>query len=193
MRAQITDQELVKKYIRGNEASFSILVKRHKNRVFTYIMLLVKDKALAEDLFQDTFVRAIDTIKAGKYKEEGKFLPWIMRIAHNLVIDHFRKDNKMPKVRDTEEFPVLSTIGNKDRNVEENMVREQIHDDLRRLIRLLPEDQREVLLMRHYGKMSFKEIADLTNVSINTALGRMRYALINLKRMIEENQMTMVA
>lgn len=193
MCAQITDQELVRKYIRGSEPSFGILVKRHKNRVFTYILLLVKDRDLAEDLFQDTFVRAIDTIKGGKYKEEGKFLPWIMRIAHNLVIDHFRKDNKMPKVRDTEEFPVLSTIGNKDRNAEEMMVREQIHDDLRKLIRLLPHDQKEVLLMRHYGKMSFKEIADLTGVSINTALGRMRYALINLKRMIEENQMTMVA
>lgn len=189
---KITDQELVKRYLNGSEASFEILLKRHKNRVFTYILLLVKDRDLAQDVFQDTFVRAIDTIKGGKYKEEGKFLPWIMRIAHNLVIDHFRKDNKMPKVRETEEFSVLSTISTKDRNVEENLVREQIHSDLRKLVKLLPYDQREVLLMRHYGKMSFKEIADLTGVSINTALGRMRYALINLKRMIEENEMTMM-
>lgn len=189
---KITDQELVKRYLKGSETSFEILLKRHKNRVFTYILLLVKDRDLAQDLFQDTFVRAIDTIKGGKYKEEGKFLPWIMRIAHNLVIDHFRKDNKMPKVRETEEFSVLSTISTKDRNVEENLVREQIHTDLRKLVKLLPYDQREVLLMRHYGKMSFKEIADLTGVSINTALGRMRYALINLKRMIEENEMTMM-
>ena len=150
--------------------------------------MLVKDQYLAEDIFQDTFIKVIHTLKSGKYNEEGKFLPWILRIAHNLVIDHFRKDKRSPIITNSEGFDIFDVLGFYDESTEERLVREQTHKDLKGLIQLLPSEQKEVLIMRHYGDMSFKEIADLTNVSINTALGRMRYALNNLRKMYQAKE-----
>lgn len=187
MRKQlITDQELVSNYIKGDERAFEILLNRHKDRVYTHIISLIKDRDLAEDVFQDTFIKAINTLKAGKYNEEGKFLPWVLRIAHNLVIDHFRRNKKMQMVRGDDDYDVFATIKLEDMNVEDNMIIEQILNDVRDLVEFLPEEQREVVQMRHYAGMSFKDIAEQTNVSINTALGRMRYALINLRKLIED-------
>jgi RNA polymerase sigma-70 factor (ECF subfamily) len=164
------------------------LVNRHKARVFNFINSKVQDRDTAEDIFQDTFIKVIKTIKSGKYNEEGKFLPWIMRIAHNLIIDFFRKNNRMPKVRNTEEFDIFQLISDNSPNAEHSMVQDQVVKDLQKLVQELPEDQKEVLIMRLYRDMSFKEIAENTNVSINTALGRMRYAIINLRKLIEQNQ-----
>lgn len=189
----IDDQELVNQYIQGDESALSILIQRHKRKIFSYIMHLVKDKALAQDIFQDTFFKAINTLKKGQYNEEGKFLPWVLRIAHNLIIDSFRRDKRMPTIsggtnEDGEEFDIFSVIGMKDKSAEQTIVKEQVRKDIRKLVEQLPMEQREVLMMRHYYDMSFKEISDQTNVSINTALGRMRYALINLRKMIEEKE-----
>ena len=186
MRVQlITDQELVRRYLRGEENAFQILINRHKSRVYTYILMMIRDKHKAEDVFQDTFIKVIKTLKAGKYNEEGKFLPWVMRISHNLVIDHFRKSNKMPIADGGEDYDILGNLRQKDPNVVEELITDQIHSDLKMLIDELSAEQREVVIMRHYAGMSFKEIAEQTNVSINTALGRMRYALINLRKMAE--------
>ncbi|MBU0489897.1 MAG: sigma-70 family RNA polymerase sigma factor [Bacteroidetes bacterium] len=183
------DQELVSQYINGNESSLEVLIRRHKSRLYSYILYQVKDSEVASDLFQDTFMKVIRTLKLGQYNEEGKFLPWVMRISHNLVIDHFRREQKMPIAgRSTEDFDIFSTIRNSDENIEDKMIREQISSDVRRLIDFLPDEQREVLLMRHYKNMSFKDIADSTNVSINTALGRMRYAILNLRKLIAEKE-----
>lgn len=188
MRTQlISDKELIRAYIRGDEESFQKLIKRHKDKIYTYIFLIIKDQHLAEDIFQDTFIKVINTLKRGKYNEEGKFLPWVMRIAHNLTIDHFRKSNKLPIADGGEDFDILSTIKITDPNVEDIIVTEQIHHDLRKLIDELPPEQQEVVRLRHYSGLSFKDIAEQTNVSINTALGRMRYALINLRKLMEEN------
>lgn len=188
MKAQtISDKELISRYLQGNQASLEKLIIRHKNKVFAYILMIVKDKELADDIFQDTFIKVINTIKAGNYKEEGKFIQWVMRIAHNLIIDHFRKSKRIPVVDNSnDEFDIFDTISLTDPSVEERMVRDQIHSDVRKLIEYLPPEQKEVLFMRHYSEMSFKDIAEQTNVSINTALGRMRYALINLRKLIAE-------
>ncbi len=186
-----TDQVLVHLYIEGNEMCLEELIRRHKQKIYTSIYLLVKDQYLAEDIFQDTFIKVINTLKAGKYNEEGKFLPWVMRIAHNLVIDHFRKDKRTPVVTNVDGFDIFEVLKFYDESMEDRMVREQTHEDLKRLIQLLPSEQKEVLIMRHYGEMSFKDIADITNVSINTALGRMRYALNNLRKMIQSKEMSL--
>lgn len=184
----LSDQDLIKNYINGNEKSFEELLTRHKSKVYTHIYLMVRDNDLAEDIFQDAFIKVINTLKCGKYNEEGKFLPWVIRIAHNLVIDHFRRNKKMPKVREDEEYSPFATIQLEDPNVQDVMITDQIHSDLRHLVELLPDEQREIIMLRHYMGMSFKDIAERTNVSINTALGRMRYALINLRKMIEEKE-----
>ncbi len=180
----LDDQDLVKHYIKGKEQALEILLQRHQSRIFTSIYLLVKDQYLAEDIFQDTFIKVINTLRSGRYNEEGKFLPWVLRIAHNLVIDYFRKEKRNPAITTTEGVDVLNFIQIHEESAEDRMLREQNHYDLRRMIQLLPDEQKEVLIMRHYGNLSFKEIAELTDVSINTALGRMRYALSNLRKMM---------
>ncbi len=183
---KITDQYLVKTYLQGDESSFEILLTRHKNRVYAFIMSKIKNKDITEDIFQDTFIKVINSLKNGKYNEEGKFLPWVMRIAHNLVIDYFRKNKKFSIIRPTAEFDIFDMISEKSPNKEEEMIVNQTHIDLKLLIDQLPNDQKEVLKLRYYEDMSFKKIADLTNVSINTALGRMRYALINIRKLSNE-------
>ncbi|MCK4288973.1 MAG: sigma-70 family RNA polymerase sigma factor [Bacteroidales bacterium] len=183
----VTDKELVSKYLTGNQASLEKLIHRHKNKVFAYILMVVKDKQLADDIFQDTFIKVINTIRAGSYKEEGKFIQWVMRIAHNLIIDYFRKSKRIPVIdNNSEDFDIFDTIKFTDDSIEDRIITEQIHQDVRKLINLLPPEQKEVLFMRHYSEMSFKDIAEQTDVSINTALGRMRYALINLRKLIEQ-------
>lgn len=189
----LSDSELIRLYTSGNEACFEELVNRHKDRIYTYLVLLLKNRDLAQDFFHDTLIKVIQSLKKGKYLEEGKFRPWALRIAHNLVIDHFRKQQKMRLQRSTDEFDVFSTISHDDKNAEEEMIHETIIGDMRKLVTLLPYDQREVLLMRIHAKMSFKEIAWLSGVSINTALGRMRYALINLRKLMEEHNIKLVA
>ena len=181
-----TDQELIGRYLAGNQSSLEILIRRHKNRIFAYILMIVKEKELAEDLFQDTFIKVINTIRSGSYKEEGKFIQWAMRIAHNLIIDHFRKAKRIPTVENRDDFDIFEKIRIPVESIEERIITEQIHQDVKKLIDYLPKEQREVLVMRHYGDMSFKDIAEVTNVSINTALGRMRYALINLRKLVDE-------
>jgi RNA polymerase sigma factor (sigma-70 family) len=185
-----SDQDLIHSYIGGNEASLEELIRRHKSKIYTSIYLLVKDQYLAEDIFQDTFIKVINTLKAGKYNEEGKFLPWVMRIAHNLVIDFFRKEKRTPVITNVDGFDIFDVIKIYDESMEDRIVREQTHKDLKAMIQLLPSEQKEVLIMRHYGELSFKEIADITEVSINTALGRMRYALNNLRKMMQPNEIT---
>lgn len=185
----LQDQELVLCYLQGDERSFEILLHRHKRKVWSHIYLMVRDRETTEDLFQEAFIKVVHTLKSGKYNEEGKFLPWVMRIAHNLVIDHFRRNRKMPMLRSNGEHDVFATIAQPGKNVEQRMVNVQIDDDVRRLIDSLPIEQREVVIMRTYMGMSFKEIAEHTQVSINTALGRMRYALINMRKLISKNQM----
>ena len=188
----LNDKELVESYKNGNVASFELLVERHQNKVFSYILMLVKDRQLADDIFQDTFLKIIRTIKAGAYKEEGKFIQFAMRIAHNLVIDHFRKSNRLPIVDSVnKDYDIVDHARHIEPSIEDSMITEQVYSDLRKMIELLPDEQKEVLNMRMYADMSFKEIADATNVSINTALGRMRYALINLRKMAKENNLTL--
>ena len=188
----LNDKELVESYRNGNVASFELLVERHQNKVFSYILMLVKDRQLADDIFQDTFLKIIRTIKAGAYKEEGKFIQFAMRIAHNLVIDHFRKSNRLPMADSVNnEYSIIDNLKYTDRSIEDEMIEEQVYGDLRKMIDLLPDEQKEVLNMRMYADMSFKEIADATNVSINTALGRMRYALINLRKMVKDYNLTL--
>ena len=187
------DSLLVSQYLSGSEFSLEMLINRHQARIFNFINSKVNDRDTAEDIFQDTFIKVIRTLKGGQYNEEGKFLPWIMRIAHNLVIDFFRKNNRMPKVKNTEEFDIFQFISDNSPNVEHSLVQEQVVKDLQKLVQELHEDQKEVLIMRLYRDMSFKEIAENTNVSINTALGRMRYAIINLRKLIDENQIVLNA
>jgi RNA polymerase sigma-70 factor (ECF subfamily) len=186
------DSVLVSNYIKGNEAALGVLIKRHQQRLFSFIYSKVRDKDVTEDVFQDTFIKVIRTLKKGNYNEEGKFLPWVMRISHNLVIDYFRKSNRMPTFKNTDEFDVFSVLGDGALNVEKRIIKEQIHADVRELIKELPEEQKEVLVMRMYNDMSFNEISENTGVSINTALGRMRYALINLRKLIEKNKIILV-
>jgi RNA polymerase sigma-70 factor (ECF subfamily) len=187
MNAQpVTDQELIGRYLAGNQSSLEILIRRHKNRIYAYILMIVKEKELAEDLFQDTFIKVINTIRSGSYKEEGKFIQWAMRIAHNLIIDHFRKAKRIPTVENRDDFDIFDKVRIPVESIEEKLITDQIHQDVKKLIDYLPKEQKEVLIMRHYGDMSFKDIAEVTNVSINTALGRMRYALINLRKLVDE-------
>jgi len=188
MRQQImSDQELVHLYLSGQEKALSMLVNRHKDKMFTAIYMLIRDRSLADDILQDTFVKIVSTLKSGKYNEEGKFIQWAMRIARNLVIDHFRKAKKMPTISDSEGNDVFDYINVYEENQEERVIRNEKEDKIRRLIEELPSEQREVLVLRHYAELSFKEISELTNVSINTALGRMRYALNNLRKLIEQH------
>ncbi|WP_299667556.1 sigma-70 family RNA polymerase sigma factor [uncultured Polaribacter sp.] len=189
---KISDSILVSDYISGKEASLAILIKRHQQRLFSFIYSKVQDKDITEDVFQDTFIKVIKTLKKGNYNEEGKFLPWVMRIAHNLVIDHFRKNNRMPSFKNTDEFDIFSVLNDGTLNAEKQLIQEQIYNDVRELINELPEEQKEVLVMRMYKDMSFKEISENTNVSINTALGRMRYALINMRKLIEKHNIILV-
>ena len=190
---QMSDQELIRTYISGNQSAFEVLLKRHKDQIFTKIFLMVKDRDVANDVFQDTCIKVVQTLQRGKYNEEGKFLPWVLRIAHNLVIDHFRRSNKMPAVRSDGENDVFATIGRDELNAEDQIVRDQIMGQVKGLLKHLPPEQKEVVVMRLYYKMSFKEIAEMNNISINTALGRMRYALINLRKVVEKHniQLTM--
>lgn len=181
-KVQVSDSELVTLYIRGNEKAFEKLVQRHKSRIYTTIYLIVKDQYVAEDLLQDTFIKAVDTIKGGRYNDEGKFLPWIIRIAHNLAIDYFRRDKRYPNVVFEDGSSVFNTLDFAEDSVESIQIRQETHEQLREMIQRLPDVQKQVLIMRHYEDMSFQEIADATGVSINTALGRMRYALINLRK-----------
>jgi RNA polymerase sigma factor (sigma-70 family) len=188
----VSDQELISEYLSGNHASLANLVNRHKSKVFAYILMVVKDKQLADDIFQDTFIKVINTLRSGTYKEEGKFIQWVMRIAHNLIIDFFRKAKRLPMLEKSNDgSDIFDNVRILEESIEDRMINDQIHEDIRNLIELLPREQREVLVMRHYSDMSFKEIAEQTDVSINTALGRMRYALINLRKMIEEKEITL--
>jgi RNA polymerase sigma-70 factor (ECF subfamily) len=185
----MTDEELVVLYAEGNNSAFDVLLNRHKGSVHSYIYYIVRDRDLTEDIFQETFVKVIMTIKQGRYTENGKFKAWIMRIAHNLIIDNFRQERNENSVSNDEvDIDLFNDSRLCERTIEDEMVQEQVFDDIKKMIRHLPENQREVLEMRYYQDMSFKEIADLTGVSINTALGRMRYAILNLRRMAEENK-----
>lgn len=187
-----SDYELVQQFESGNHQAIEELIARHKKRIFTYIMLMVKNEQLAEDIFQDTFIKVILSLKEGRYSDKGKFVSWVARIAHNLIIDHFRKEKNLQTVsNDQSEYDLFNSAKLCEQNIEDTMVNDQIVRDIRRMIDELPEDQREVVLLRHYAGMSFKEIADQTNVSINTALGRMRYALINLRKIMVENQINL--
>lgn len=188
---KLTDGVLVKNYIEGDELALSILIERHQSKIYGFIYSKINDKDLCEDIFQDTFIKVIKTLKAKSYNEEGKFLPWVMRIAHNLVIDHFRKSKRMRFQRETDEYSIFSLLSDTSLNVENQIILEQVELDLTKLIEELPEDQKEVLKMRIYQDLSFKEIAETTGVSINTALGRMRYAIMNLRKVIEKNQIVL--
>lgn len=188
MLQMMEDKELVRMYLKGNHASFEVLLSRHKRKVFSYIYMLVKDRATAEDIFQDVFIKVIHTLQAGKYNEEGKFLPWVMRISHNLIIDHFRREKKMPGIKtQDEDFDIFKLIRIPEQSAEDKMIREQNVALVRELIKKLPKEQKEVLILRHYADLSFNDIAEQTGVSINTALGRMRYALINLRKLVEKS------
>lgn len=183
-RVQVSDSELVSLYIHGDEKAFAKLVQRHRSKIYTTIYLIVKDQYVAEDLMQDSFVKSVEMLKSGRYNDEGKFLPWILRIAHNLAIDNFRRDKRYPEVVFEDGSNVFNTLDFSEDSAESYQIRQETHEHLRELIQRLPEPQREVLIMRHYEDMSFQEIADATGVSINTALGRMRYALINLRKQL---------
>ena len=188
----ILDSVLVNNYINGHEKSLEILIIRHKQRIFSFILSKVSDREVAEDIFQDTFIKVINTLKRGAYNEEGKFLPWVMRISHNLIIDHFRRNKRLPKFNNTDDFDIFDVLSDEMLSIENQIIKGQILEDVRNLIEELPDDQKEVLLMRMYRDMSFKEIAENTDVSINTALGRMRYALINLRKLIEKHNIILV-
>lgn len=191
MEYQIDDSVLVRDYISGDERALETLIKRHNQRILSFIYSKVMDRDVAEDIFQDTFIKVINTLKRGSYSEEGKFLPWVMRIAHNLIIDYFRKNKRMPKFEGSDDFNIFSVIGDDKLNAEAELIKEQIESDLGSLIEELPDDQKQVLIMRIYKDMSFKEISENTGVSINTALGRMRYALINLRKIIQKNKIVL--
>lgn len=184
---QIPDALLVKNYMAGDESALAVLINRHQSKIYGFIYSKIADRDLADDVFQDTFIKVINTLKSQSYNEEGKFLPWVMRIAHNLIVDQFRKNKKMPMLRETEEFSIFSILSDNEPNIETKIITNLIENDLQKIIQELPDDQKEVLVMRIYQDMSFKEISDVTGVSINTALGRMRYALMNLRKVIEKN------
>ncbi len=183
-----SDQVLIKHYLEGDERSFEILLNRHQQKIYTSIYLFVKDQSLAEDIFQEVFIKIIDTLRKGKYNHEGKFLQWAMRISYNMCVDYFRRSKRRPQVSPTETFDIFDVLQVADDNAEESIMKSQTHERIRKLVDMLPPEQREVVILRHYADMSFKEIAKLTRVSINTALGRMRYALINIRRLIDEKE-----
>jgi RNA polymerase sigma-70 factor (ECF subfamily) len=187
---ELSDQKLVQQFVAGDGKSFEILLERYQKRLFSYIFYSVKNRHVAEDIFQETCIKAITSLSEGRYADSGRFLPWLTRIAHNLIIDMFRQEKQL-ELRSTDNFnyPILNSIRYAENTVEENMVKDRIYEEVRELINLLPPEQKEVILLRHYGDLSFKEIADYTHVSINTALGRMRYALINLRRLIKEKNL----
>ncbi len=191
---QLTDQQLIKSYLEGSERSFEVLLNRNKDRVFGYIMSKVRDSALANDIFQDVFIKVIRTLKNGRYNEEGKFLPYVLTISHNLVIDHFRRVKKMPTISETsskrEDFDIFSVLKRADDTIEDTLIKEQIESDVVNLVQYLPNDQREVLEKRIFKGMSFKDIALIDDISINTALGRMRYALINLRKLVDKHDVS---
>jgi RNA polymerase sigma-70 factor (ECF subfamily) len=187
----LTDQELIHSYVNGNENALSVLVMRYKNKIYTTIYLLVKDKHLAEDIFQDVFIRIIDTLRGGRYTDEGKFLPWASRIAHNLCVDHFRKVKRSPSIKTSDDHDIFEVLNFSEPGADQRIMQSQTNDKVRKMVDMLPEDQREVIVLRHYADLSFKEIAELTNCSINTALGRMRYGLINLRKMMTEKQIAL--
>ncbi|MEO5684964.1 MAG: sigma-70 family RNA polymerase sigma factor [Chitinophagaceae bacterium] len=186
-----TDHELIHSFMDGDMNALETLVVRHKDKLYTSILFMVKDKYLAEDIFQDVLIKIIDTIRGGRYTEEGKFLPWAMRIAHNLCVDHFRKVKRTPAIKTSDDRDIFEVLNFTEDSAETKMMKRQSHDKVRRMLDLLPEDQREVIILRHYAELSFKEIAALTNCSINTALGRMRYGLINLRKMMQEKQISL--
>ena len=189
--SKLSDHELIKSFNAGNVNALEILVLRHKDKLYTSIFFLVKDKYLAEDIFQDVFIRIIDTVRSGRYTEEGKFLPWAMRIAHNLCVDHFRKVKRTPTIRNNDDQDIFEVLNFTEESAEDKMMKKQSHSRVKDMLDLLPEDQREVIILRHYADMSFKEIAAVTNCSINTALGRMRYGLINLRKMMMQKQIAL--
>jgi RNA polymerase sigma factor (sigma-70 family) len=192
MNKTSTDYELITRFIKGEQSCFEQLIHRHKNKVFAYINLYIRDQALAEDIFQDTFLKVFQSVKAGKYYDNGKFLSWVMRIAHNLIIDHFRRIKQMNTIsNDDYESDIFNLKKLADDNVEDNLIKRQIQKDIRKMISCLPDEQREVVILRHYAGLSFKEIAEITDVSINTALGRMRYALINIRKFMEEKKISL--
>ena len=186
---QLNDKELIIQYLEGNEKCFEVLLNRHRNKIYTSIYLFVKDRDLAEDIFQDVFIKIIDTLRKGKYNHEGKFLQWAMRISYNMCVDHFRRDKRRTKVSATETFDIFDVLETHEDNMETTMIKSQMHRKVRSLVDRLPEEQREVVILRHYADMSFKEISLLTRVSINTALGRMRYALINMRKMVKNKEL----
>lgn len=185
---QLPDDLLVRNYIAGDENALAVLINKHQSKIYGFIYSKIPDKDVCNDIFQDTFMKVIKTLKTNSYNEEGKFLPWVMRISHNLTIDHFRKNKKMPMFRETEEFSIFSIMSDDSLTIENKIIGEQVESDLRRLLEELPSDQKEVLIMRMYQDMSFKEISEITGVSINTALGRMRYAIMNLRKVINKHQ-----
>ncbi len=188
----ISDYELIQRFVNGEQSCFDQIIHRHKNKVFAYISLYIRDQALAEDIFQDTFVKVIQSVKRGRYQDNGKFVSWVMRIAHNLIIDHFRRVKQMNTISNNEyESDLFNSRKLSDSTIEDNLIKRQIQKDVRKMISYLPDDQREVVILRHYAGLSFKEIADITNVSINTALGRMRYALINMRKIMEEKKISL--
>lgn len=185
------DQALIQMYLEGDSEALSTLIDRCKEKVFTSIMLLVKDKYLAEDIFQDTFIKVIDTLHSGRYTDEGKFLPWVMRIAHNLCVDHFRKIKRRPTIKTSDNYDIFEVLNFSEAGVDERMAQNQSNIRVRKMLDMLPQDQKEVIIMRHFAELSFKEIAQITGCSINTALGRMRYGLINLRKIMTEKQIAL--
>ncbi|MDI1304346.1 MAG: sigma-70 family RNA polymerase sigma factor [bacterium] len=188
---QLPDASLVQDYVSGNEDALAALIKRHESKIYGFIYSKISDRDISNDIFQDTFIKVIRTLKSNSYNEEGKFLPWVMRISHNLIVDHYRKTKKMPMFRETEEFSIFSIMSDDSLSIENKMISEQVEMDIKRLIEELPVDQKEVLVMRMYQDMSFKEISEVTGVSINTALGRMRYALMNMRKVIDKHQIVL--
>ena len=184
----LPDASLVKEYVAGNEDALAKLIKRHESKIYGFLYSKIPARDITNDIFQDSFIKVIKTLKSNSYNEEGKFLPWVMRIAHNLIIDHFKKKKKMPLYRETEDFSIFSVMSDDSLTIENQLVASQVEMDLRRIINELPDDQKEVVMMRMYQDMSFKEISEVTGVSINTALGRMRYALLNLRKVIDKHQ-----
>jgi RNA polymerase sigma-70 factor (ECF subfamily) len=185
---QTPDALLVKNYVAGDENALTILINRHQSKIYGFIYSKLSDRDISDDIFQDTFIKVIKTLKSNSYNEEGKFLPWVMRISHNLIIDHYRRNKKMPLYRETEEFSIFSIMSDNMPNIESQLITTQVENDLRKLIEELPAEQKEVLMMRMYQDLSFKEISEMTGVSINTALGRMRYAIMNLRKVIDKHQ-----
>ena len=188
----LSDFELIEQFVNGKQSSIEVLINKHKNRIYTYIFLIVKNEQLAEDIFQDTFIKVINSLKNGKYQDKGRFVSWVIRIAHNIIIDHFRKEKHLNTIsNDNNDYDLFNSSKFSDKNVEQEIIHDQITNDVRKLIDKLPKDQKQVIILRHYVGLSFKEIAEQTDVSINTALGRMRYALINMRKLIEEHNISL--